>query len=1460
MNDNSPVLTLDNASVNLAEDAAAGVIVNADADATDADVGDTLTYAVTSVMPQDGSGNDLFSINTTTGQISLTADGAAFIDYETAPNSYTLDIQASDGTNLSNTETLTINLTDVNDNSPVLTLDNASVNLAEDAAAGVIVNADADATDADVGDTLTYAVTSVMPQDGSGNDLFSINTTTGQISLTADGAAFIDYETAPNSYTLDIQASDGTNLSNTETLTINLTDVNDNSPVLTLDNASVNLAEDAAAGVIVNADADATDADVGDTLTYAVTSVMPQDGSGNDLFSINTTTGQISLTADGAAFIDYETAPNSYTLDIQASDGTNLSNTETLTINLTDVNDNSPVLTLDNASVNLAEDAAAGVIVNADADATDADVGDTLTYAVTSVMPQDGSGNDLFSINTTTGQISLTADGAAFIDYETAPNSYTLDIQASDGTNLSNTETLTINLTDVNDNSPVLTLDNASVNLAEDAAAGVIVNADADATDADVGDTLTYAVTSVMPQDGSGNDLFSINTTTGQISLTADGAAFIDYETAPNSYTLDIQASDGTNLSNTETLTINLTDVNDNSPVLTLDNASVNLAEDAAAGVIVNADADATDADVGDTLTYAVTSVMPQDGSGNDLFSINTTTGQISLTADGAAFIDYETAPNSYTLDIQASDGTNLSNTETLTINLTDVNDNSPVLTLDNASVNLAEDAAAGVIVNADADATDADVGDTLTYAVTSVMPQDGSGNDLFSINTTTGQISLTADGAAFIDYETAPNSYTLDIQASDGTNLSNTETLTINLTDVNDNSPVLTLDNASVNLAEDAAAGVIVNADADATDADVGDTLTYAVTSVMPQDGSGNDLFSINTTTGQISLTADGAAFIDYETAPNSYTLDIQASDGTNLSNTETLTINLTDVNDNSPVLTLDNASVNLAEDAAAGVIVNADADATDADVGDTLTYAVTSVMPQDGSGNDLFSINTTTGQISLTADGAAFIDYETAPNSYTLDIQASDGTNLSNTETLTINLTDVNDNSPVLTLDNASVNLAEDAAAGVIVNADADATDADVGDTLTYAVTSVMPQDGSGNDLFSINTTTGQISLTADGAAFIDYETAPNSYTLDIQASDGTNLSNTETLTINLTDVNDPPALDLDGDDSTSVGTGYAGGFTEGGGAVDIADADIVITDVDDTNIEGATITLTNAQTADALAAVGLPASISLDGASTATNIILTGSATLADYQAAIAAITFNNTSESPDTTDRVINVTVTDGDDTSNTAVSTISVTAVNDPPVAVVDTDTTDRSTVLNVPAGSGVLANDTDVDGDTLTVSQVNGNAASVGAQITLISGALLTLNADGSYDYDPNSAFDGLNAGVRVADSFSYTVSDGNGGSDTTTVTVIVTDPNLGPDARDDLHTLDPFEIAVGNVVTAVGTDGGTSGSGVDVIVDDAVVTEFTYKGSTITLDSDDLTLSPWPDPAGHRPCCAHCT
>ena len=132
--------------------------------------------------------------------------------------------------------------------------------------------------------------------------------------------------------------------------------------------------------------------------------------------------------------------------------------------------------------------------------------------------------------------------------------------------------------------------------------------------------------------------------------------------------------------------------------------------------------------------------------------------------------------------------------------------------------------------------------------------------------------------------------------------------------------------------------------------------------------------------------------------------------------------------------------------------------------------------------------------------------------------------------------------------------------------------------------------------------------------------------------------------------------------------------------------------------------------------------------------------------------------------------------------DTATVTIGVVAGNDAPVATDNSYRTDEDTALTVGETSGVLVDDTDVDlGDTKTLTEVNGSASVVGQQITLESGALLTLNADGSFDYDPNGQFEFLQVGESETDSFSYTMEDSSRAYSIATVTITITGVNDPP-------------------------------------------------------------------------------
>jgi VCBS repeat-containing protein len=141
--------------------------------------------------------------------------------------------------------------------------------------------------------------------------------------------------------------------------------------------------------------------------------------------------------------------------------------------------------------------------------------------------------------------------------------------------------------------------------------------------------------------------------------------------------------------------------------------------------------------------------------------------------------------------------------------------------------------------------------------------------------------------------------------------------------------------------------------------------------------------------------------------------------------------------------------------------------------------------------------------------------------------------------------------------------------------------------------------------------------------------------------------------------------PVVDLNGDTN---GVNSEVTFTEGNNAgVPIA-ADIKVSDVDSPNLQGAKVTLTNAQDSDTLV-VGSP-NANIDVATTTVNgqivLTLTGTATAAEYETVIKSITFHNGSNDPSVVDRNITVTVNDGQNDSVAVTSTVHVAAVNDAP--------------------------------------------------------------------------------------------------------------------------------------------------------------------------------------------------
>ena len=412
-------------------------------------------------------------------------------------------------------------------------------------------------------------------------------------------------------------------------------------------------------------------------------------------------------------------------------------------------------------------------------------------------------------------------------------------------------------------------------------------------------------------------------------------------------------------------------------------------------------------------------------------------------------------------------------NVHTLTINDDDA---TPMIT-SLATASVAENTTTVLTVMAMDDDND---DDDLTYSISG-----GADSARFSIDRSDGDLAFKTAP----DFETPgsadnDNVYEVEVTASDGTNNA-AQTITITVTNVNDNDPMLA-PTATRSIAENTTTVLTVMA----TDEDAGTTLTYAITA-----GTDSARFSIDQSTGDLAFkTAPDFEALGSADNDNVYKVEVTASDGTN-NTAQTITVTVTDVNE-APIVTAKTFSVT--ENAVAGTTVGTVA-ATDEDAGDNLTFSITF-----GNINNAFVINENTGVITV----AGTIDHETTPI-YTLTVQVSDG-DLSASAAVTINVTNVNDNSPMIT-SSATASIVEGIAEVLTVTA----TDADAGTTLTYSISG-----GSDRALFSIDANSGALTF----ATAPDFEapgSADNSnvYEVEVMASDGTN-NDTQTITVTVTD----------------------------------------------------------------------------------------------------------------------------------------------------------------------------------------------------------------------------------------------------------------------------------------------------------------------------------------------------
>ncbi|MGE0118721.1 MAG: tandem-95 repeat protein [Dongiaceae bacterium] len=1335
-------------------------VANADAVSTNEDTALTIPVAALLGNDTDVDGDSLTIASVqgaVNGTVQLIGGNVVFTpapDYN-GPASFTYTV--SDGNGGTSTATVDVTVSPVND-APVANAD--AVSTAEDTA-------------------LTIPVTTLLGNDtdvdGDALSIVSVQgAVNGTVQLIGGNVLFTpaaDYS-GPASFTYTV--SDGNGGTSTAMVNVTVNPVND-APVANADAVSTN--EDTALTIPV-ATLLGNDTDVdGDALT--ITSVQ---GAVN---------GTVQLVGGNVLFspaADYD-GPASFTYTV--SDGNGGTSTATVSVTVNPVND-APVANADTVSTN--EDTALTIPV-ATLEANDGDVdGDTLT--ITSVQ---GAVN---------GTVQLVGGNVVFTpatDYS-GPASFTYTV--SDGNGGSSTATVNVTVNPVND-APVANAD--AVSTAEDTALTIPV-ATLLGNDTDVdGDSLTIASVqgavngtvqlvggnvvftpavdyaglasfTYTVSDGNGGsstatvniivnpvndapvaaaDVVATNEDTalaipvatllgndtdvdgdsltiasvqgavnGTVQLVGGNVVFTptaDYS-GPASFTYTV--SDGNGGSSTATVNVTVNPVND-APVAAAD--AVSTAEDTALTIPV-ATLLGNDTDVdGDSLT--ITSVQ---GAVN---------GTVQLIGGNVVFTpaaDYN-GPASFTYTV--SDGNGGSSTATVNVTVNPVND-APVAAAD--AVSTAEDTALTIpLATLLGNDTDVD-GDNLTIA--SVQ---GAVN---------GTVQLIGGNVVFTpaaDYN-GPASFTYTV--SDGNGGSSTATVNVTVNPVND-APVAAADAVSTN--EDVALTIPV-ATLLGNDTDVdGDSLTIA--SVQ---GAVN---------GTVQLVGSNVLFTpaaDYA-GPASFTYTI--SDGNGGASTTTVNVTVNPVND-APVANVDAVSTN--EDTALAIPV-ATLLGNDTDVdGDTLSI----VSVQD-------AVN---GTVQLVGGNVLFTpaaDYA-GPASFTYTV--SDGNGGTSTATVGVTVNPVND-APVANTDAVSTN--EDTALTIPV-ATLEANDGDVdGDILT--ITSVQ---GAVN---------GTVQLVGGNVVFTpvaDYN-GPASFTYTV--SDGNGGTSTATVNVTVNPINDAPVAnadavstnedtaltipaatllgndtDVDGDALTitsvqgaingmvqlvggnvvfTPAADYSGpaSFTytasDGNGGTSIATVNVTVNPVNDAPVANVDAVSTNEDTA-----LTIPVATLLDNDTDVDGDVLTITSVQGAVNGTVQLVGGNVlfTPAADYNGPASFTYTMSDGNSGTSTAIVNVTVSPVNDAPVAAADAVSTSEDTALIIPVAS-LLGNDTDVDGDTLTITSVQG---AVNGAVQLVGGNVVFTPAG---DYSGPA-------------SFTYTVSDGNGGSSTATVNVTVNPVNDAPVANAD--------------------------------------------------------------------------
>ncbi|MFK8081494.1 MAG: VCBS domain-containing protein, partial [Granulosicoccus sp.] len=808
-------------------------------------------------------------------------------------------------------------------------------------------------------------------------------------------------------------------------------------------------------------------------------------------------------------------------------------------------------------------------------------------------------------------------------------------------------------------------------------------------------------------------------------------------------YTLNQSAVQDLDAGDTVTDTITYTATDGTTQQITI---TITGTDDAAvvAGTVIGA---VTEGDVGDAAETATGSISISDADDDDAPSFADVAATTGDNAYGSFVLTSGTW--TYTLDQSAVQDLDAGDTVTDTITYTASDGTTQQITI---TITGTDDAAvvAGTVVGA---VTEGDVGDAAETATGSISISDVDDDDTPGFADVGSTVGTNGYGSFVLSSETW--TYTLNQSAVQDLDAGDTVTDTITYTATDGTTQQITI---TITGTDDAAvvAGTVIGA---VTEGDVGDAAEIATGSISISDADDDDAPSFADVAATNGDNAYGSFVLTsgtwtYTLAQNTVqdldagdtvtdTITFIATDGT----AQQITITITGTNDASVITGITTGAVTEGDVGDAAETVSGTLSVSDIDQDDTPVFV--DVAPTSGdNGYGSFVLISETWTYTLNQSAVQDLDAgDLVTDSITFT--APDG----ETQQIIVTIAGSGDASVITgvatgILIEGNVGGAAETATGTLTVSDLDADD-----TPDFADVARTPGDNAyGSFVF----TGGTWTYTLDQSTLQELIAEDSvTDTITYTASDGT----LQQVTITITGSNDEPVVNLD---TTPLV------YTENAGRLAVIDG-LSVSDSDTANLSGAVIQITGNYVAgeDELTFAALGA-ISGSFVSATGTLTLTGIASVADYQAALRSVSYENISEAPSVLTRTLSVTVDDGTLASAAATREINIISVNDAPMITSDGAGTVAAITVdeNQLAVTTVTATDQDAEG-TLTYS-LGGTDASA-FSIDSESG-VLTFNP--APDYEINSTYE---VDVIVTDNGTIPLAD------TQRLTITVNDVNEAP-------------------------------------------------------------------------------